>query len=164
MKSWSWHLADEAATRRLGAELAEHLHPGDLLCLSGELGAGKTCLTKGLISALSGLDPDEVTSPSFCLAQDYDEAKPPVRHLDAYRLGGPEALLDLGFLDWLAEGDFLVILEWPERVTDALPESYLTLELCHENQSRRATATIQGELPSIAAALDELAKEPKVNP
>lgn len=102
----------EEDTRRAGADLARRLQPGDAVLLEGDLGAGKTVFVKGLAEGL-GLDPDDVTSPSFALVHEYGPAgRPPVLvHADLYRLpasGGP--VEDLG-LD--ARGDAVLAVEWP---------------------------------------------------
>jgi tRNA threonylcarbamoyladenosine biosynthesis protein TsaE len=104
--------ASEEDTRRAGADLARRLRPGDAVLLEGDLGAGKTVFVKGLADGL-GLDPDEVSSPSFALVHEYGPpGKPPVLvHADLYRLpsgGGP--VDDLG-LD--ARGDAILAVEWP---------------------------------------------------
>jgi len=104
--------ASEEDTRRLGADLALRLSPGDVVLLEGELGAGKTAFVKGLAAGL-GLDPEDVSSPSFALVHEYGPAgKPPVLvHVDLYRLpvvGDP--LLDLGLDEC---GSATLAVEWP---------------------------------------------------
>ncbi|MEQ7872812.1 tRNA (adenosine(37)-N6)-threonylcarbamoyltransferase complex ATPase subunit type 1 TsaE [Sphingomonas sp. ASV193] len=104
-------LADEAATRALGARLAARLRPGDIVTLSGALGAGKTTLARGLIAALG--HEGEVPSPSFALVQPYDALNLPLWHADLYRLDDPAELDELGLETVLADGALLV--EWPEH-------------------------------------------------
>jgi tRNA threonylcarbamoyladenosine biosynthesis protein TsaE len=104
--------AGEEETRRLGADLARHLSPGDVVLLEGELGAGKTAFVKGLAAGL-GLDPDDVSSPSFALVHEYGPAgKPPVLvHVDLFRLpDGDAPVLDLGLDD---QGSATLAVEWP---------------------------------------------------
>ncbi len=128
-------LADEAATRRLGEDLALALKPGDLVRLEGDLGAGKTTLARALIRAMAG-DPElEVPSPTFTLVQSYD-LRIPVHHLDLYRLGGAEEIDELGVDELAASG--IVLVEWPERAADRLPPAALTLRLEHDGDGRRA--------------------------
>jgi tRNA threonylcarbamoyladenosine biosynthesis protein TsaE len=120
--------ASEQDTRRAGADLAGRLAPGDTVLLEGDLGAGKTVFVKGLAEGL-GLDPDEVTSPSFALVHEYGPAgKPPVLvHADLYRLpagGGP--VEDLG-LD--ARGDAILAVEWPRPPLTALDAWRVTIAL-----------------------------------
>jgi tRNA threonylcarbamoyladenosine biosynthesis protein TsaE len=104
--------AGEEDTRRLGAQLARRLSPGDVVLLEGELGAGKTAFVKGLAAGL-GLDPDDVSSPSFALVHEYGPAgKPPVLvHVDLFRLpDGDVPVLDLGLEE---QGSGTLAVEWP---------------------------------------------------
>src|SRR5918912_720395 len=117
--------ASEADTRAVGAALAGLLGPGDVVGLTGDLGAGKTRLVQGAIAALGVEDP--VLSPTFMLVREYD-GDPPVHHVDAYRLSGPLELEDLGLEDVLSP-DAVVFVEWADRVAAALPPSWLELVL-----------------------------------
>src|SRR5918996_3819487 len=103
-------LADERATEDMGARLSAVLRPGDVVTLSGPLGVGKTALARGMIEALG--HEGEVPSPSFAIVQPYDELKPPVWHVDLFRIDNLGELDELG-LDAAAEGVLLV--EWPEK-------------------------------------------------
>ena len=108
-------LADEAATRQLGAALAGLLRQGDLLLLSGDLGAGKTTLARALIKArlaTYGLDED-VPSPTFTLVQTYDCPGPHLTHVDLYRIDDERELRELGLEEALDEG--VVLVEWPQK-------------------------------------------------
>ena len=105
-------LAGEHATVALGVGLAPLLRPGDLVCLNGGLGAGKTTLARAVIRTIAGDAALEVPSPSFAIAQLYD-LKPPVAHFDFFRLDGPAEVEDTGLRDAL--GDRVVLLEWPDR-------------------------------------------------
>lgn len=131
-------LADEAATLALGARLASVLRAGDVVALSGTLGAGKTTLARGCIAALGHAG--EVASPTFTIVQSY-ESDPPVLHVDLYRLDAPEEADELGLDDALA--DHALLIEWPERLGAALwPHALrLTLEL-HAGGARRLTADV----------------------
>jgi tRNA threonylcarbamoyl adenosine modification protein YjeE len=112
-------LADETATARFAADIAIALEPGDLVTLSGDLGAGKTTFARALIRLLAGDDTIEVPSPTFTLIQDYALPRFPLVHADFYRLGGVAELGELGFDD-LPEAT-VVLLEWPDRAAGALP-------------------------------------------
>ena len=103
----------EAETMAVGAAVAATLPPGAVLLLHGDLGAGKTAFVRGMASGL-GLDPDEVTSPTFTLVHEYRGGRVPLYHADLYRLPGGSALDDLG-LDEVAE-DGILAVEWPERL------------------------------------------------
>lgn len=119
-------LPDEAATAALGAAVARALRPGDLVTLSGPLGAGKSVLARGLVRALAGTD-EEVPSPTFTLIQLYDGPGFPFAHLDLYRLKRPEEAWELGLEDVLAEG--AAVVEWPERLEGDLPPDRLAITL-----------------------------------
>jgi tRNA threonylcarbamoyladenosine biosynthesis protein TsaE len=131
-------LEDEAATAALAASLAHQLRGGDVVLLSGGLGAGKTSFARALIAALG--HEGEVPSPTFALVQPYDELAPPVVHADLYRLEDPGEMAELG-LDSLGE-DAVLIVEWPERAgSGAWPQALrLTLEILDE---RRRALTAQ---------------------
>jgi tRNA threonylcarbamoyladenosine biosynthesis protein TsaE len=105
-----WRL-DEAAMVRAGAALGARLQAGDVVTLSGPLGAGKTTLVRGVLAALG--HEGEVPSPTFAIVQPYDALAVPVAHADLYRIEATEELFELGLDDALLDGALLV--EWPER-------------------------------------------------
>ena len=98
-------------TLALGRKLAERFSPGDVVALSGALGAGKTSLVKGIALGLGVAEP--VTSPTFTLIQEYD-GRIPLYHIDLYRITDPDQLDDLGIEEYL-EGDGVTVIEWPEK-------------------------------------------------
>lgn len=103
----------QAAGERLGASL----EPGDVVALTGELGAGKTCFTQGLTRGLGV--PRRAVSPTFVLVNEY-QGRLPVHHVDAYRTGSMTELLDLG-LDEMFSGDGVTIVEWADKLLPLLP-------------------------------------------
>ena len=116
--AWIVTLPDHEATERFARILAEELQPGDLVTLSGGLGAGKTTLARALVRILAG-DPElEVPSPTFTLMQVYDGPRSPIVHADFYRLSGGYELVELGW-DEMTE-NAIALVEWPERAEDAL--------------------------------------------
>ena len=122
----SIHLADDRATGLFGEDLLLALEIGDCVALYGDLGAGKSTLSRALIRALAG-DPDlEVPSPTFTLVQSYD-LKIPVAHFDLYRLSDESELDELGLEEALAEG--ICLIEWPSKAGRALPKSRIELHL-----------------------------------
>ena len=131
-------LADEAATIAAGERLASLLRPGDVVTMTGDLGAGKTTLVRGLLQALG--HEGEVPSPTFAIVQPYEDVAPPVWHADLYRVEDQAELAELG-LDSLGEG--VLIVEWPERAGErAWPEALrLSLEILGPKR-RRLTAEV----------------------
>jgi tRNA threonylcarbamoyl adenosine modification protein YjeE len=118
-------LPNEEATRRLMLDIAIALQPGDLVTLSGDLGAGKTTFARALIRHLAGDESIEVPSPTFTLIQTYELPRFPVVHADLYRLSGSAELEELG-VDDVAE-DAVVLLEWPDRAGSFLPNDRLDI-------------------------------------
>ena len=108
-------------TRDLAAKLAEHAQSGDIYCLEGQLGAGKTVFAQGFARGL-GIH-DSVTSPSFPIIQEY-EHDPPLYHIDFYRLSGTADLLEMG-ADEIFLGSGISLIEWPDRAAELLPESII---------------------------------------
>jgi tRNA threonylcarbamoyladenosine biosynthesis protein TsaE len=131
-------LADEQATAEAGAALARAARAGDVIALTGPLGAGKTALARGFIGAL-GYD-GEVPSPSFAIVQPYEMLDPPVWHVDLYRIEESAEIEELG-LD--AAADAVLLVEWPERAgEDVWPDALrLCLEFA-EGGARRLTAEV----------------------
>ncbi len=125
--SFSVALPDEHATHRLAVDIANSLEPGDLVTLSGDLGAGKTTFARALIRYLAGDPAIEVPSPTFTLMQIYDLPQFPLVHADLFRLSGSAELAELGFDD-LPEGA-VVLVEWPDRAAGFLPPDRLDIAL-----------------------------------
>lgn len=144
----SIHLADEAATERLGAWLAAHLVAGDCLLLEGPIGAGKSHLARALIRARLGRDED-VPSPSFTLVQTYS-ADVEIWHADLYRLTHPDELHELGLDE--AFDTAITLIEWPDRLQGRAPPGALRLTLAAEGAGRRATLEAPYH-PALLAAL-----------
>jgi tRNA threonylcarbamoyladenosine biosynthesis protein TsaE len=138
-------LVDEKATRSLGAVVAALIAPGDVVLLSGGLGAGKTTLTKGLVEALGG---DEVTSPTFTLCQFY-ETKPEIAHVDCWRLESTAELADLALEEVLDAGGVAVI-EWGERAASILGSEALHVTLREARGPRRGVPSTSRSIGRIA--------------
>lgn len=117
---------DENAMESLGIFLANHFKVGDIILLEGELGAGKTFLTRVICQAL-GVAPEEITSPTFSLIQEY-QGKMKIYHCDFYRINEIEEIEDLGIHEWIGK-ETLALLEWAERFKEILPENYLEIEI-----------------------------------
>ena len=124
----------EEDTQRIARDLATSLNPGDVLLLCGPLGAGKTVFVRGLAEGL-GVDPGEVSSPTFTLIHEYRGGRLTLYHADLYRLDRASAG-ELG-LEELGAGDGVLAIEWPERLDHALPgATSLTIELVDEGTRR----------------------------
>ena len=121
-------------TERIGERLARLAAPGDVLALWGELGAGKTQLTKGVASGL-GLDGGAVSSPTFVILHEHYGGRLPLFHLDLYRLEGQ----DLGTTGWeeTLEGGGITVIEWPDRAGDTLPPDRVDVHLEHIAETKR---------------------------
>lgn len=130
-------LPDPEATRRLGHWLGERARRGDVLLLSGDLGAGKTSLSQGLGEGLAVSEP--VTSPTFTLLNEY-RGRLPFFHFDFYRLEAPE-IASMGLYEYWEEPRGVVAIEWPERLgADMVPESHLAVTLTHQPDGGRQAA------------------------
>ncbi len=122
-------------SRRLGVRLGEMLEPGDLICLAGDLGSGKTTLAQGIARGWGSLD--VVTSPTFVLINEYRRAdSTTLYHFDAYRLSGVTEANALGFMELLEDSGPMVI-EWPERIAQVLPPYRLWISLRWVDEMRR---------------------------
>jgi tRNA threonylcarbamoyladenosine biosynthesis protein TsaE len=116
-------------TQRLAEEFAKNLRGGEILCLTGELGAGKTTFTQGLLAKLGAEGP--YTSPTFLIMKQYDikskaSSLQAIYHIDAYRISEDD-LLNLGWEEIAGNKNNIIILEWPERVKKILPENIIEI-------------------------------------
>jgi N-acetylmuramate 1-kinase len=125
--SFTVALPDETATLRLMVDIASTLQQGDVLTLSGDLGAGKTTFARAMIRYLAGDETIEVPSPTFTLMQTYDLPHFSVVHADLYRVSSTAELVELGFDD--LPDDAVVVVEWPDRAADLLPPNRLDVSL-----------------------------------
>ena len=132
MSALTLQLADLSSTASLATALAPHLEPGDVVTLTGTLGAGKTTFARLLIAALAGR-PVEVPSPTFTLVQTYDLPVGTVWHFDLYRLGTADEVLELDWDDAVTEG--IVLVEWPDRLGPLTPVHRLDIDLRFGDQS-----------------------------
>lgn len=137
--SISYFLPDEAATRRFGEDFALALQKGDLVTLSGDLGAGKSSLARAIIRAIADDEGLDVPSPTFTLVQSYETLRIPVAHADLYRISHGEELDELGLPEFLEDG--VVLAEWPEQGEGFLPEPSFAVTLSHEGAGRRITVS-----------------------
>ena len=134
-------------TWALAREFAKELKPGDVVCLEGDLGAGKTTFTQGLAAAMGVKG--RVTSPTFCIVQEHEAVSPDgdcprlLVHMDLYRLHGEDDVLAIGWEDYLARGAVIVV-EWPERAGTLIPPDARHLEFRHVSEETRLVRIDKG--------------------
>jgi tRNA threonylcarbamoyladenosine biosynthesis protein TsaE len=121
-------------TWRMGELLGALLGPGDIVCLYGDLGAGKTSLSYGIALGLE-VKEQYITSPTFTFVNEY-EGRVPFYHIDLYRLKDPEELENIGFEEYL-DSDGVTVIEWAERAEDELPDERLSVYLHYVNENSR---------------------------
>jgi tRNA threonylcarbamoyl adenosine modification protein YjeE len=141
-------LADAAATRQLGAMLADACRPGSVILLKGPLGAGKTTFADGFIAALGA---GSATSPTFVIAHSHRAGRVPVWHLDLYRLEDEGQVAELDLAQYVRD-DAITLCEWPERGGSVWPADSITVELSAAGHGRRARIAAGG--PGSRAAMD----------
>ena len=140
-------LEDEAAMRRLGREIARSLPRRAVVTLSGDLGTGKSVLARALLHALGHEGP--VPSPTYAIVESYALPDRHVAHLDLYRLVDPGELHDIGFDDVVDIHDTLLI-EWPERGGDFLPEADVAVSIAHAGGDRRHVVVRRRLAPELS--------------
>lgn len=120
-------------TIRIAKEYAQTVNPGDIICLEGNLGAGKTQFVRGFVQGV-GLSSDVVSSPTFTIINEYD-GELPIYHFDCYRLEHVEEALEIGAEEYL-HGDGVCVIEWPDRIIDLLPPSskHVTFSITGKNK------------------------------
>lgn len=116
----------EKETLELGKTLAENAVPGQVFSLVGDLGVGKTVLTKGMAKGLGITEP--VSSPTFTILQVYEEGRLPFYHFDVYRIGDPEEMEEIGYEDYFY-GDGICLVEWANLIEELLPEHTIRISI-----------------------------------
>src|SRR5438874_7317290 len=156
--TFSVALPNETATAHLMADLALLIRPGDVITLSGDLGAGKTAAARAMIRYLASDDELEVPSPTFTLAQTYDLPSLPLIHADLYRINDVSELEEIG-LSPLPEAT-LALIEWPERAPEALPHDRIDIAISHDaaqgSMARSAEITGYGRAAAQVERLQAL--------
>ncbi|HRZ14219.1 MAG TPA: tRNA (adenosine(37)-N6)-threonylcarbamoyltransferase complex ATPase subunit type 1 TsaE [Candidatus Omnitrophota bacterium] len=129
------HTHSAAQTRHIGSLIARSLRPGDIVCLSGNLGSGKTVLAKGIASGL-GIDKDAVISPTFVIIREY-RGRVPLYHFDLYRLENPDDIVSLGYEEYLY-GRGVSVIEWSERLGPLMPQEYVGVHVRISGETTRS--------------------------
>ena len=121
----SYESYSESDTAKIAEDIAKHIIPGDIICLDGDLGAGKTVFTAALVKAL-GVS-EYISSPTFTIVNEYS-GKMPVYHFDAYRIADPDEMFEIGFEEYIS-GEGLCIIEWSSNIEDILPEQRYEIKI-----------------------------------
>lgn len=133
-------------TTKLGISLGKILNPGDIICLTGELGTGKTHITKGIAQGLN--INDNITSPTFTIVNEYDTGRLKLNHFDVYRVSDPDEIHAIGFDDYIFS-DAVSIIEWANYIEEILPHDLLHIkiekDLDKDENYRKITLTPYGE-------------------
>lgn len=124
-----------SATIKIGRIIAKYLNQGDIICLFGQLGTGKTVLTKGIAQGLA-VKRDRIISPSFALLRQHRQARLPLYHFDFYRLNSPQDIAGLGYEEYLYDKG-VTIIEWADRLGYLLPREYLKIKLSIKGDKQR---------------------------
>lgn len=135
-------LENEESTKKIGEIIGEKLFNGAILCLNGDLGAGKTTLTKSIAKALK-IDED-ITSPTFTIVNEYTEGSIPLYHFDVYRIGEPDEMYDIGFDEYI-NSDGVCIIEWSSIIRDILPKEKLEINLNYSGTGREIEIISYGD-------------------
>ncbi|MDD7183599.1 tRNA (adenosine(37)-N6)-threonylcarbamoyltransferase complex ATPase subunit type 1 TsaE [Peptostreptococcus porci] len=135
-------LENEESTKKIGEIIGEKLFNGAILCLNGDLGAGKTTLTKSIAKALR-IDED-ITSPTFTIVNEYTEGSIPLYHFDVYRIGEADEMYDIGFDEYI-NSDGICIIEWSSIIRDILPKERLEINLNYSGMGREMEIISYGD-------------------
>ena len=130
-----FYCANSEETEKLGFAIGQAAGEGDVICLSGDLGAGKTALAKGIALA-KGVPESEITSPTFAIMNIYQGKDTDLRHFDLYRLNRAEELDDIGFDEYVG-GCGITMIEWADLFAEEMPEEYLQINISVENTGRK---------------------------
>ncbi len=143
------------ATEELGCIIGSLLQPGSLLALKGDLGGGKTCLTRGVVASLAPHSAHLVASPTYAIMNCYPGSTP-VYHFDFYRLTGDDDIAELGFEEYFY-GDGVCVVEWSERLDELLPADVLILLFEYAAEDNQRTISITGTGPKSDTVLKQVA-------
>lgn len=133
-------LNNETETRRFGLDLGREVKPGDVLALTGDLGVGKTTLTKAIAEGL-GIT-DMITSPTFTIVKEYRSGRLPLYHFDVYRIGDPDEMYELGYEEYFY-GDGVCVVEWADIIEDFLPENAIRIHISYSDDEKAREVRIE---------------------
>lgn len=133
------NISSEAETRQLGLRIADAVEPGDIIALTGDLGTGKTALTKYIAEGLGVKE--EINSPTFNIVKEYTSGRLPLYHFDVYRLDGGDEFYDAGAEDYL-NGKGVCVIEWADIVADVLPGDALVANIRYGAEEGERVVTL----------------------
>ena len=136
------YLADESATFDMGEKIGRTLFEGAVICLNGDLGAGKTSITKSIARAI-GIDED-ITSPTFTIVNEYEGGRFKLNHFDVYRIGSSDEMYDIGFEEYI-NSESVSIIEWSKIIEDILPKERLDIDINYDGMARTIDFIPHGE-------------------
>lgn len=122
----AYTVRNEKETEVFAGEIAKLAYPGCVICLIGDLGVGKTTMTKGIAKALGVTE--QITSPTFTIVQEYETGRLPFYHFDVYRVNDPDELFEMGFEEYL-HGKGVSVIEWADLIQDILPEKRIEVRI-----------------------------------
>ncbi len=119
-------IKNEEETKKIGRELSEKLSPGSIIALTGDLGTGKTALTKAIAEGLGVKE--MITSPTFNIVRQYDSGRLPLYHFDVYRIGDVDEMYELGYEEYFF-GEGVCVIEWADIIEEIIPEDAIRIEI-----------------------------------
>ena len=143
-------------TFRIGRAIGEALRAGDCVALVGELGAGKTSLTQGIARGVGVPDEYVITSPTFTLINEYAAERCAFWHMDVYRLQGSDELAETGYEEYVQKHG-IVVIEWAEKIRDAIPEEAVIIEMSYVSEQVREIRI--SDRPSRVSSLEKLLRQ-----
>ena len=140
------HIASEQETKQLGERIGQAARPGTVIALIGDLGTGKTTLTKSIAGGLGVTE--TVTSPTFNIIREYKSGRIPLYHFDVYRIADPDEMFELGYEEYFY-GDGICVVEWADIIEDLLPEDAVIIHIERGASEEEREYRIEGEAEDL---------------
>ena len=140
------HIANEKDTEKLGENIGQKVQPGTVIALIGDLGTGKTTLTKSIARGLGVTE--TVTSPTFNIIREYRSGRLPLYHFDVYRIGDPDEMFELGYEEYFY-GDGICVVEWADIIEELLPEDAVVITIDRGASDEEREYEIEGAAENL---------------
>ena len=140
------HIANEKDTEKLGEKIGQKVQPGTVIALIGDLGTGKTTLTKSIARGLGVTE--TVTSPTFNIIREYRSGRLPLYHFDVYRIGDPDEMFELGYEEYFS-GDGVCVVEWADLIEELLPEDAVVIAIDRGASDEEREYEIEGAAENL---------------